>query len=1174
MAKHLRRLLGALLGLGLGCAHAAQVPPPGSSGSLIWNSSGNWAAGTLSGDCSNSSLTLTCTKVNGVTVSLGGALTTTAGDTLTFNLSGNTTVTLPTTGTLLTTAGSGASLTGITWSQIGSTPTTLTGYGITSPLPVAQGGTAASSASGTALDNISGFSSTGLIARTGTGAYSFTAPGTGVLTALGNTTNASGGVVTSPVANANLANSSTTVNSQSCALGGTCTVTVSIGSGVTGLGSGVAAALGNAVSGSSGTLLETNGSGGSLTGLPTSVSNSDGTLTISPTTGSVVASIALGHANTWSGVQTFSSGDLSATSPALAGTVTGAYTLGGTPSIAATALTGTALPSGIVSSSLTSLGTIGAGVWNGSAIGTQYGGLGANESSATGVVTMSSGATTVTTTPTLTATNVTGIPPHQISLPLNCPSSTSSSSSTAYTCTTSPSFTPANGDLVLWIPGANDATNTTTAPTLNVNSTTAYQIVGNGNTAIIQGDVASAAAQQGIPLEYSTTAAAPCSSHCWMMNSGQRNTWLSTYANASNNALRAFYACNPFTTICRIVDNADSEHTCWLTSTCPYGPQHQQNMWDEATLSIMQRRGYPIYSSGIIGPISVVSTSSLISNGILPGITSCTGTVAQVSLSGVGPQQATGALTGGGTLQMSSGAVCTIGVSTFTATPGGTAGAFNRFKVYCAINSTTGTMTVTISGQSASTACNGTNATPLAQSYTVTNTAGTTALTVAITCTTGTCNLGGWEEIWTTGNAGYAIDGFEANGGANSYWLGGAAGNAAYLKLASGTVALLDIAIGVNDAAGSISSSTVNTNIGTFIANWPAASVLIWSSFAYTGTGSTNYPAIQQGEQQYALTNGYDFLNTIDNASSNTSINYWNGIQNSDTTHPTDMGAGANFQQWWAHINGSEAQSAQTYGVNTTAYTNGYIAYLDGVDTTSTVDSAICYVASMAWCGSRRLVAASGATFQSIFQDGLVGTAVTNVGGNGGVASAGSWGIGSNTTAGTMNPTTTQLSMVVDATNHQMQRPYNVVVLTAAYTNATTGFTAVADATPHTLQFAVNASETMVVECDLIYQAASSGGLMIEWTGPASPTAFATYMTWATSGTGTAPAVIQSYSGLSLSSAVPATGVAVVTASTNYHAHIHAALVNGTTAGTLALLAHSVAAATLTIEPGSECTRQ
>lgn len=49
--------------------------------------------------------------------------------------------------------------------------------------------------------------------------------------------------------------------------------------------------------------------GGSLTvggsNIPTSVSNSNGTLTISPTTGAVVASLALGHANTWSALQTF-----------------------------------------------------------------------------------------------------------------------------------------------------------------------------------------------------------------------------------------------------------------------------------------------------------------------------------------------------------------------------------------------------------------------------------------------------------------------------------------------------------------------------------------------------------------------------------------------------------------------------------------------------------------------------------------------------------------------------------------------------------------------------------------------------------------------------------------------------------------------------------------------------
>ena len=41
-----------------------------------------------------------------------------------------------------------------------------------------------------------------------------------------------------------------------------------------------------------------------VSGAVASVANSDGTLTISPTTGSVVASIALSHANTWTGNQT------------------------------------------------------------------------------------------------------------------------------------------------------------------------------------------------------------------------------------------------------------------------------------------------------------------------------------------------------------------------------------------------------------------------------------------------------------------------------------------------------------------------------------------------------------------------------------------------------------------------------------------------------------------------------------------------------------------------------------------------------------------------------------------------------------------------------------------------------------------------------------------------------
>ena len=48
-----------------------------------------------------------------------------------------------------------------------------------------------------------------------------------------------------------------------------------------------------------------NGGAGGSGGAVASVSNSDGTLTISPTAGAVVASLALGHANTWTATQTF-----------------------------------------------------------------------------------------------------------------------------------------------------------------------------------------------------------------------------------------------------------------------------------------------------------------------------------------------------------------------------------------------------------------------------------------------------------------------------------------------------------------------------------------------------------------------------------------------------------------------------------------------------------------------------------------------------------------------------------------------------------------------------------------------------------------------------------------------------------------------------------------------------
>lgn len=65
---------------------------------------------------------------------------------------------------------------------------------------------------------------------------------------------------------------------------------------------------------------------GSGSGAVSSVSNSDGTITVSPTTGSVVASLALGHANTWTGGQIF--GNSTTTNFAVTGSATSTFTGG------------------------------------------------------------------------------------------------------------------------------------------------------------------------------------------------------------------------------------------------------------------------------------------------------------------------------------------------------------------------------------------------------------------------------------------------------------------------------------------------------------------------------------------------------------------------------------------------------------------------------------------------------------------------------------------------------------------------------------------------------------------------------------------------------------------------------------------------------------------------------
>lgn len=131
--------------------------------------------------------------------------------------------------------------------------------------------------------------------------------------------------------------------------------------------------------------------------------------------------------------------------------------------------------------------------------------------------------------------------------------------------------------------------------------------------------------------------------------------------------------------------------------------------------------------------------------------------------------------------------------------------------------------------------------------------------------------------------------------------------------------------------------------------------------------------------------------------------------------------------------------------------------------------------------------------------------------------------------------------------------------LTAQYTNSTTGFTTIG--TPN-FAFPVNANQTYTATVFLFYQAAATGGLNIQFTGPAAPTAVIYGLTLPVSASAFAGDSVATAFGSSL-------GSAVTTATTNFVAIVNFTLINGVNAGTVTLQAKSSAAAQLQIQIGS-----
>jgi|HubBroStandDraft_6_1064221.scaffolds.fasta_scaffold00134_26 hypothetical protein len=139
-----------------------------------------------------------------------------------------------------------------------------------------------------------------------------------------------------------------------------------------------------------------------------------------------------------------------------------------------------------------------------------------------------------------------------------------------------------------------------------------------------------------------------------------------------------------------------------------------------------------------------------------------------------------------------------------------------------------------------------------------------------------------------------------------------------------------------------------------------------------------------------------------------------------------------------------------------------------------------------------------------------------------------------------------------------------ITILTSQYTNSTTGFTNVTGG--NTLQFPVLANTTYTAECHLYYQSVALGGLNIEFTGPAAPTAVIYGLSEPTALGTTDNSVATAYS--------TSLGNVIVTAATNFDALVSFSLINGANAGTVNLLAKASTAVQLQIQAGSFCKVQ
>ena len=154
------------------------------------------------------------------------------------------------------------------------------------------------------------------------------------------------------------------------------------------------------------------------------------------------------------------------------------------------------------------------------------------------------------------------------------------------------------------------------------------------------------------------------------------------------------------------------------------------------------------------------------------------------------------------------------------------------------------------------------------------------------------------------------------------------------------------------------------------------------------------------------------------------------------------------------------------------------------------------------------------------------------------------------------------LTPSVGAVAGDSRTPCSPSIITTAYTNATTGYTAILALPP------VQGAVTLRGECTLTYSDSSTSGTATFGMGlSVAPTDL-----WVTSNPTTGVFVAPTFATITTTTTTAVTGALVTTtANANYQVYLSFSLINPTAANTLTVYALTNGTGTLSVLPGSSC---